>query len=140
MSHKHTFATGLDTGSTHTRCVIGVLEGERLRFLGYGCVPSQGWAKSRIADQQAVSDCVLAAVEQAEAMAQTSVESVVAGIGGLSVRGANSRGRWDLGRPREVTQKDVNRAMDRAMRVQLQEDRMLLEVLPQDFVVDDHPG
>jgi len=30
--------------------------------------------------------------------------------------------------------------MDRAMRVQLQEDRMILQVLPQDFVVDDHPG
>ena len=77
---------------------------------------------------------------EAEKMAQTAIESVVAGMGGLTVRGANSRGRWDMGRPREITQKDVNRAMDRAMRVQLQEDRMILEVLPQDFVVDDHPG
>ena len=109
-------------------------------FSGMRSVPSEGWAKSRIADQQAVSACVLACIEQAEAMAQTSIESVVAGIGGLTVRGANSRGKWDLGRPREVTQKDVNRAMERAMRVQLQEDRMILEVLPQDFVVDDHPG
>ena len=117
-----------------------MLEGDRFRFLGYGCVPSQGWSKSRIADQQAVSDCILAAVVQAEAMAQTAIENVVAGIGGLTVRGANSRGKWDLGRPREITQKDINRAMDRAMRVQMQEDRMLLQVMPQDFVVDDHPG
>ncbi|MDP9170603.1 MAG: cell division protein FtsA [Acidobacteriota bacterium] len=140
MSAKPIYAAGLDTGSTHTRCVVGVLKDERLHFLGYGCVPSEGWAKSRIADQRAVSDCILAAIEQAEAMSGTSLESVVAGIGGLTVRGANSRGKWDLGRPREITQKDVNRAMDRAMRVQLQEDRMILEVLPQDFVVDDHPG
>jgi len=120
--------------------VIAMLEGERFRFLGYGSVPSTGWSKSRISDPQAVSDCILAAVEQAEAMAQTAIETVVVGVGGLSVRGANSRGKWDLGRPREVTQKDINRAMDRAMRVQMQEDRMLLQVLPQDFVVDDHPG
>lgn len=140
MSGKPIFATGLDTGSTHTRCVIGVMEDDRLHFLGYGSVPSEGWAKSRIADQQAVSDCIHRAVVAAETMAQTAIESVVAGIGGLTVRGANSRGRWDMGRPREVTQKDVNRAMDRAMRVQLQEDRMILEVLPQDFVVDDYPG
>jgi cell division protein FtsA len=140
MNTKSLFAAGLDAGSTTTRCVIALLEDERLHFLGYGCVPSQGWSRSRIADQQAVSDCILAAVEQAEKMAQTAVETVVAGIGGLSVRGANNRGRWDMGRPREITQKDVNRAMERAMRVQLQEDRMILEVLPQDFVVDDHPG
>ncbi len=140
MSTKSIFAAGVDAGSTSTRCVIAMLEGDRFRFLGYGCVPSQGWSKSRIADQQAVSDCILAAVVQAEAMAQTAIENVVAGIGGLTVRGANSRGKWDLGRPREITQKDINRAMDRAMRVQMQEDRMLLQVMPQDFVVDDHPG
>ncbi len=140
MSTNSIFAAGLDAGSTYTRCVIALLENERLHFLGYGCVPSEGWAKSRIADQQAVSNCVMEAVEEAERTAQTAIETVVAGIGGLTVRGANNRGRWDMGRPREITQKDVNRAMDKAMRVQLQEDRMLLEVLPQDFVVDDHPG
>jgi cell division protein FtsA len=140
MSTKSIFAAGVDAGSTYIRCVIALLDGERFRFLGYGCVASQGWSKSRIADQQAVSDCILSAVEQAEKMAQTAIENVVAGVGGLTVRGANSRGKWDMGRPREITQKDVNRAMDRAMRVQMHEDRMLLQVMPQDFVVDDHPG
>jgi cell division protein FtsA len=140
MSTKSIFATGLDAGSSHTRCVISLLEDRRLRLVGYGSVPSEGWSKSRIADQQAVSDCVLAAVEEAEAMAQTAIETVVAGIGGLTARGANSRGRMDFGRPREIEQRDINRAMDRAMHIQLQEDRMVLQLLPQDFVVDDHPG
>jgi cell division protein FtsA len=73
-------------------------------------------------------------------MAQATIETVVAGIGGLTTRGANSRGRMDLGRPREIEQRDINRAMDRAVRVQLTEDRMVLQLLPQDFVIDDHPG
>ena len=34
----------------------------------------------------------------------------------------------------------MNRVVDRATRVQLQEDRMVLQLFPQDFVVDDHPG
>jgi cell division protein FtsA len=140
MSVKSIFATGLDAGSTHTRCVIALLQEERLRFLGYGSVPSQGWAKSRITDQRAVSDCILAAVEEAEAMAQATIETVVAGFGGLTARGANSRGRMDFGRPREIEQRDVNRAMDRALHIQLTEDRMVLQLLPQDFVIDDHPG
>ena len=73
-------------------------------------------------------------------MAGTLIETVVTGLGGLTARGANSRGRMELGRPREVEQRDINRAMDRALRVQLQEDRMVLQLLPQDFVVDDQPG
>ncbi len=140
MSTKSIFATGLDLGSHYTRCVIALLEDDRLRFLGYGSVPSQGWTKSRISDQKAVSECVLAAAEEAEAMAQTTIETVVAGFGGLTARGANSRGRMDLGRPREIEQRDINRAMDRALNVQLTEDRMVLQMLPQDFVIDDHPG
>jgi cell division protein FtsA len=140
MSTKSIFATGLDAGSSHTRCIISLLEDNRLRLLGYASVPSEGWAKSRISDQQAVSACILAAVEEAEAMAQTAIETVVAGMGGLTARGANSRGRMDFGRPREIEQRDINRAMDRAMHIQLTEDRMVLQLLPQDFVIDDHPG
>ncbi|HEX4136897.1 MAG TPA: cell division protein FtsA [Bryobacteraceae bacterium] len=140
MSTKSIFATGVDAGSAYTRCVIALLEDRRLRLVGYGSVPSEGWAKSRISDQQAVSECVLAAVEEAEAMAQTAIETVVTGMGGLTARGANSRGRMDFGRPREIEQRDINRAVDRAMHIQLQDDRMVLQLLPQDFVVDDHPG
>lgn len=140
MGNKSILAAGLDVGSTRTRCAIMLLENERIRLLGYGAVPSEGWTKSRIADQQAVSECVLAAAEEAERSAQTAIETVVVGIGGQTARGANTRGRMDLGRPREIEQRDVNRAMDRARHVQLQEDRMILQLLPQDFVIDDHPG
>jgi cell division protein FtsA len=137
MTTKPILATGVDAGSTYTRVVIGLVEEDRLRFLGCGSAPAEGWSKSRIVDQQAVSKSILAAVEQAEAMAQVHVETVVAGVGGLSVRAAGNAGRVDLTRPREIEQRDVNRAMERAMRVQLQDDRMMLHVLPQAFVVDD---
>ena len=40
-------AAGVDAGSAWTRCVIALLEDERPRVLGYGSVPSRGWAKSR---------------------------------------------------------------------------------------------
>ncbi len=138
MTPKPILATGIDAGSSYTRVIIGLVAENRLKFLGCGCAPSTGWAKSRIVDQQAASRCILAAVEQAEAMAGVHVETAVTGVGGLSVRGASNKGRVDLTRPREIEQRDVNRAMERAMKVQLQEDRMLLHVLPQAFVVDDN--
>ncbi len=140
MNQKPFLAVGLDAGSTHTRCVILTLEESRLRFLGYGDTPSVGWKKSRIADHQAVTACILQTVQQAEAMARYPVETVTVGCGGVTVRGANTRSRIELGRPREIEQRDVKRSLERASRPALQEDRMILQLFPQDFVVDDHPG
>ena len=62
---------------------------------------------------------ILAALREAERAAQVSVESAVVGMGGPTVRGANSRGVIELGRPREIEQRDVNRVVERASRVQL---------------------
>jgi cell division protein FtsA len=133
-------AVGLDLGSSRTRCAVCLVEDERLRFLGYGECESRGWVKSRVADQNAVTECVLEVLRQAEARAQISVDAATIGFGGTTVRGANSRSRIELGRPREIEQRDVNRALDRAVKVQLREDRAVLQLFPQDFIVEDQAG
>jgi cell division protein FtsA len=140
MPAKPIYAVGLDAGGSQTRLVICVLEENRIRFLGCAAVESQGWVRGKIADQRAVTESVLAALREAERVAGVSVESAVVGMGGPTVRGANGRGVVELGHIREIEQRDVNRVVDRASRVQLQEDRMILQMFPQDFVVDDHPG
>jgi cell division protein FtsA len=140
MEGKVIYAVGLDAGSLRTRFTIGVLEPAGLRLIGFGEAESEGWVKGRIADQRAASESILRAVREAEAMAQVTVESAVAGIGGPTVRGANSRAAIEVGRRREIEQRDVTRVIEHASRVQLHEDRMMLQACLQDFVVDDHPG
>jgi len=140
MAAKSLYPVGLDLGGARTRCLVCLLENGHIRFLGSSEVPSQGWVKGRIVDQKAVADTVLAALREAERQAQVSVEAAVVGMGGPTVRGANARGVIELGRPREIEQRDVNRVVNRASFVQLMDDRMVLQLFPQDFVVDDHPG
>lgn len=140
MNHKPFFAAGIDTGASRTRCVLCRMDGSHVHFLGAGSVPSLGWEKSRIVDQQAVSRCVLEAVQQAEAMANAQIETITAGFGGITARGADAHGKTDFGRPREIEQRDVNRVMKSVQRVALAEDRMVLQLLTQDFVVDDQAG
>jgi cell division protein FtsA len=140
MSTKPIYGVGLDAGSVATRLVVCLLERGRMRLLGIGAVPSAGWSKGRIGDQRAVSDSILRALREAESTAGVSVESVVVGMGGPTLRGANGRGVLEWGQMREIEQRDVNRVVNRAARVQLQEDRMLLQLFPQDFIVSDHPG
>jgi cell division protein FtsA len=140
MAAKPIYGVGLDAGSRTTRIGICALEEGRMRFLGAGTAPSHGWLKGRIADQTAVADSIRTALREAEAAAGISAEGAVVGVGGNTVRGANGRGVIELGHLRAIEQRDINRVVDRASRVQLQEDRMVLQMFPQDFIVDDHPG
>lgn len=140
MQDKIIYGAGLDAGSHRTRLVVTALEPRGVRFVGCATAEASGWVKGRIADQQAVADSVVAALHRVEEETGVSVEAVVAGMGGQTVRGANARGVVELEHVREIEQRDVRRAVDRASRVQLQEDRMVLQLFPQDFVVDDHPG
>ena len=140
MAEKPIYAAGLDAGSRKTRLVVCALEKGRLRLLGCAAVPSRGWLNGKINDQTALADAIRAALREVEASSGVSVESVVVGMGGHAVRGAAARGLVELGHVREIDQRDVNRVVDRASRVQLQPDRMILQMFPQDFVVDGHPG
>src|SRR5690242_16590589 len=140
MAGKPVYGVGLDAGSRTTRMVITAIEQGRVRLLGFGAAEAQGWLKGRIADAKEVSESIRMALREAEGAAEVSVEGAVVGIGGKAVRGANTRGILDLGYVREIDQRDVNRVVNRATRVQLSEDRMVLQLFPQDFVVDDHPG
>jgi len=107
-----------------------------MRFLGAGSAPSEGWERSRIANQVAVAGSIRAAVAGAQASSGVNIESAVVGMGGQTVVGGNSRGALELGYKREIEAADVERVMKRAWKARLDEDRMILQLYPQDFVVD----
>ncbi|HTS78334.1 MAG TPA: cell division protein FtsA [Bryobacteraceae bacterium] len=140
MASNTQLAVGLDAGSSRTRCVICALEGGHIRYLSHGLAPAAGWSKGRVNDQAALAESIRAAVMDAERGAQVSVESITIGIGGMSVCGAQSRGRYEFGRPREVDAEDMAYAVRLAADVRLERDRMLLHVLPQDFTLDGRAG
>lgn len=140
MVDRPAFVAGVDAGSAHTRCVILQLENARVRLAGFGESRSQGWKRGCITDQNEVSESIQLAVEQAEAAAQISIGSAVFGVGGCGIAGSNARGGYEIGFPREIDQNDINRVVDRASRVQLREDEMVLHLFPQDFTVDGRAG
>jgi cell division protein FtsA len=130
------YVAGLDAGSYRTRCLIGSVENGRLRLLGAGVAKSEGWWKGRIADQQALVASMERAIREAERSADVSVASAVAGMGGASIEGLNNRGLYEMGRSREIGEAETKYAVERAFRVHMPADRMILQMSPQDFVVD----
>src|SRR5580658_6583868 len=140
MSSKTQIVAGLDAGSWRTRCVLCALDGDRIRYLSHGLAASAGWNRGRVVDQVAVAESMRAAVTDAERGAGVSAECVTLGIGGRHILGAQSRGLYEFGHPRELTAEDLSYAADRACDVLLESDRMLLHVLPQDFTLDGRSG
>ena len=139
-NRKFEIAAGLDTGSACTRCVVGSLENGRLRYVGHGEVRSSGWSRGRIVDQHALTSDVQTAIQRAESIQKVSVEGVVAGIGGAGVQGFNNRGVYEFGQPRQVTSDDLKYAVERAIRIRLEDGRSMLQLFPQDFTVDGRAG
>jgi cell division protein FtsA len=117
-----------------------VVEDGKIRFLGSGEAEGRGWAKGRIADRAQLSDSVKAAAREAERQAQSGFDAAVVGLGGDAIKGANARGVYELGRPRQIDESDMRYAVELACRVRLEDDRILLQVLPQDFTLDGRTG
>ena len=140
MGHKTQVAVGLDAGSSRTRCVICLLEDDHLRLLSYGLAHSSGWQKGRVVDQEAVAASMRAAIEDATRGTGVRVPGVTLGMGGNSIRGAQSRGLYEFGHLHELGAEDLRYAVDQACDVLLERDRMVLHALPQDFTLDGRAG
>ena len=137
MGKKDRYIVGLDIGSTKTCALIGEQEDELVKFIALGAAESRGLRKGLIVNLDAAVSSIRRAVEEAEGVAGVPVESALVGVAGGHVRGVNSRGGITLGqRPRDIQREDVRRAVDAARAITLPEDREIIHVLPQEFLLD----
>ena len=137
MRKQYQGIVGLDLGSDWTRCVVGVEENSRLRFISSGCSPSSGWSRGVISDQDSVLLSLERSLQQAEQMGGTPIEGAVVGIGGSHVAGMTSHACVSLpDEENEVRQQDVEAVVKAAGRTMLGGDRAPLQLIPLDFAVD----
>ena len=133
---------GLDVGTTKICAVIGEPKpGGGLDIIAVGNAPSRGLRRGVVVNIDSTVEAIKQAVAEAEQMAGVDVSGVYAGIAGGHVRSINSRGVTAVtGREREVSAADVARAVDAARAINVPQDREIIHVLPQTFMVDDADG
>jgi cell division protein FtsA len=139
--------TSLDIGSANVRCFVCERdENGVLQIIGAGIKPSTGLRKGIVVNIEATLRAVAAAVEDAEKMSDYDVKDCWLGIGGNHINGLNSRGIVGVSgkgrdvREREIGQDDIDRVIEAAKAVVIPTDRQILEVIPQNFKVDDQKG
>jgi cell division protein FtsA len=139
MAKRENIVVGLDIGTTKVCAIIGEVTEEGIDIIGFGSAPSKGLRKGVVVNIAATVESIRQAVAEAELMAGCHVTTVYPGVAGGHIRGFNSHGIVAV-QNGEVTPADVSRVLDAAKAVAIPQDREVMHVLPQQFIIDDQDG
>jgi cell division protein FtsA len=140
-NQQGSFLTAIDVGSAKTCALVAEVTESGLRYRGHGVADSRGSRKGVIVELDKAVASIQRAVEAAEDIAGAAVEHAIIGVGGSNIKGVNSHGGISLGtRPREIGRDEIKQAVERARAIPLPQDREILHLLPQEFILDDQAG
>ncbi|MBN2283044.1 MAG: cell division protein FtsA [Deltaproteobacteria bacterium] len=139
MARRENIVVGLDMGTTKTCAIVGEITDSGIDIVGIGTHPSKGLRKGVVVNIDSTVDSIKRAVEEAELMSGYEIKSVYTGIAGGHIRGLNSLGIVAV-KGGEVEPADVRRATDAATAIAIPQDKQIIHVLPQYYIVDDQDG
>lgn len=139
---KQNYLVGIDIGSRKISTIIGQIktegEIEELEIIGYGKAESTGIRKGVIVDMKATIEDIRKSVKDAELTAGVEVESAYVNISGSHIQSIRAKGSINItGKNREITRDDIDRAVTHGSSIMLPNDRDIIHILRQEFVVDD---
>lgn len=133
---------GLDIGSAKTTAIIAEAVGDRhptIRILGVGQARTTGLRRGIVSDIEETTRSIQKAMQDAERMAGTRIETIFVGIAGEHVHAMTSTGIVAVN-GEEISRADVDRANDVARAQAIPQDRELLHAIPQEYTVDKNGG
>jgi cell division protein FtsA len=141
MRNRENIIVGLDIGTTKICALAAEADsGEPLNIVGFGQAPSEGINKGVVVNIEKTVRSIQRAVRECELMSGTQIKNVFAGIAGQHIRGINSHGMVTVQHNRTVTEEDIRRVIEAAQAITIPNDREVLHILPQQFIVDDQDG
>ena len=140
MAKGEDILVGLDVGTTKICTIVAeVVDGKRIDIIGIGTHPSEGLKKGMVVNIESTVNSIKRSIEEAELMAGVDIGSVYTGIAGGHIQGLNSRGVIAV-KDQEVSRSDIERVLEAAKTQAIPQDREILHVLPQEYIVDSQDG
>lgn len=140
VSSNGAVMAGLDIGTTKVAVCIGHRNGEgTVEVTGIGKHTPTGVKQGMIVNIDATVEAIKSALNQAQSMAGESVTSVYVSVGGEHVKGVNSQGNVAI-RTGEVSSEELELALESARAVPLSNDERVMDVIPQEYVIDWQDG
>lgn len=133
---------GIDVGTSKICALIGEVSRDgRLTIMGHGTVPASGLKKGVVVNIDQTVRSIADAVERSERLSGWKIDRAFVSVGGQHVESLNSTGQVAVtAHHREVTQQDVDRAIEVARAVDFPSNRQVLHVERRGFTVDGQEG
>ncbi len=138
---KNNYLVGIDIGTKKIASIIGEVkieeDREELEVIGYGVAESTGIRKGVIVDMHRTIEDIQKSVKEAELTAGVEVESAYINISGSHIQSINAKGSINItGKNHEISREDIDRAVTHGSSIMLPNDKDILHVLTQEFIVD----
>ena len=125
----------VDIGTTKICVIVAQLIGDAIVVLGIGKTVSDGLEKGIVVDIPRTVASISRGIQEAELMADITIEEVYIGISGSHINSFNTHGAVAIRRGR-VTSQDITNVMDAARAIPVAQGYQMLHVLAQYFVID----
>ena len=130
----------VDIGTSKIVVLIAEInEEDQLKIIGMGIEKSVGLKKGVVINIEATVDSIHSAIRQAEELAGCEINTVFAGIAGNHVRSYDGHGFVRINEG-EVSQSDIDGAIDASKAMKIPDEEHILHVLPKDFIIDGQDG
>lgn len=132
--------SALDIGTSKIIALIGEVQDDgTIHIIGQGQAPSRGLKAGMVTNIEATAQSIKQAMDEAQLMADAQVHTITTGIAGNHIRSLNSQGVVKI-KDGEVTQADIDRAIETAKAVSIPPDHQVLHTVVQEYVIDNQPG
>ncbi len=150
MRAKSRIVAAIDIGSEKITTLIANIQTElsdlstSINVIGVSTSESgegRGIKKGQIVNLEEAVESVVESVESAERMAGYNISKAYVSLGGAHILSQNSHGVVAVSNPEgEITHEDIERVIEAASAVSLPPSRILLHVLPKEYIVDGDGG
>lgn len=139
MAKNFPSIAAIDFGSDRVAVLACEITPSGLEVAGFGQAPSQGIRKGVVVNIDAAAEALSEAFQQALRLSQSEIDHVVCGVAGSHIESFSSHGMIPI-RDREIRKIDVERVLEAASAVSMPIDREVIQVIPQQFVIDGQDG
>ena len=139
---KEEIKAGIDVGTTKIAVAIArINEDCKPTIIGVGTSPCEGLRRGVVVNLEKTVEAITNAVNDAELMAGVEIGDAYVGIAGDHIKSLNSRGVIAVSRvDKTITERDIDRVIDAAKAIRLPDEREIIHVIPQEFIVDNQDG
>ncbi len=134
---------GLDIGTSKICCLVAApdINPNSLNILGIGITESDGLNRGVVINLERTVNSIRKAIDQAEQQSGIQINEVVVGIAGDHIQSFQTRGIVGISHPNhEINRRDVERVIEESRNIAIPNERKILHVIPQEFIIDGQDG